>query len=688
MRKLTVGIAVSLILAGCGGGGSDSPNTATNTSSGSSPPPSAPPTNTAPAKTPSITFLVNRNEINEFQTSIVTWTVTDATSCNGAESLSGSQPLNSSKQVMYREGTQTFELTCTGTGGTTTKSVTVKGIQPVFDFAGAWYPAAAQSIKEGYDGTIVGSFYNQIKIGTNQRYGIALTGWGFKGWDYKGNETATVGMALFEPDQNGLLRLATNKYISDSNTYGGASVIVADVDKDNYQDIILVSHNETPILAKPTIVYFGSSNGNYRKTVSSETMAAHDAKLVSNKILTSVVNGDPRNAYYDFNNGNLNPNYTKYLSYYHNNWFQLGNMSQTIISNRNGENVLVTAGGCRNPSPDSCDRVINTFTFNGVDISRPTPYQTITPYLSTVPKLQSVVSMDGKGQTHVYRVWSLDLNNDGNMDVLSAQSMWHQDSNTHPVGLQILINDGNNNLVDQTSKLNFVMDTDQETLDPSPSFIDIDNSGIPTLFFANMAMNTPGKHSNYMLLNDGTGRLHVAIHDQFYNASDKVYNVIRSRGYKFPINNPSVTWQLPKFIVVPQQDGSVNFLAEIKTNFKNTNPETGMQQNTHLFVNVGINYNPTIDYIENVQVLDRNFSKKMRTWAGNDTFTDKNASIGTSIDGGRGFNTVKYNNPSNEYTVTKNSNGTYRITSNANNIDDTLTRIHNIVFTDKTITLE
>ncbi|NDA17116.1 MAG: hypothetical protein EBY99_05495, partial [Burkholderiaceae bacterium] len=242
--------------------------------------------------------------------------------------------------------------------------------------------------------------------------------------------------------------------------------------------------------------------------------------------------------------------------------------------------------------------------------------------------------MDGKGQTHVYRVWSLDLNNDGNIDVLSAQSMWHQDSNTHPVGLQILINDGKNNLVDQTAKLNFVMDVDQETLDPSPSFIDIDNSGIPTLFFANMAMNTPSKHSNYMLLNDGTGRLHVALHDQFYNLTDRVYKILQGRGYKFPINNPSVNWQLPKFIVVPQKDGGVNFLAEIKTNFKNTNPETGLQQNTHLFVNVGLNYNATIDYIENVQVSDRNFSKKMRTWAGNDTFTDKNATIGATIDGG------------------------------------------------------
>lgn len=687
MRKLTVGIAVSLILAGCGGGGSDSPNTATNTSSGSSPPPSAPPTNTTPAKTPSITFSVNRNEINEFQTSTVTWTVADATSCNGAESLSGSQPLNSSKQVSYREGTQTFELTCTGTGGTTTKSVTVKGVQPVFDFAGAWYPAAAQSIKEGYDGTIVGSFYNQIKIGSNQRYGIALAGWGFKGWDYKGNETAIVGMALFEPDQNGLLRLATNKYISDSNTYGGASVIVTDVNKDTYQDIVLVSHNETPIVPRPNTVYFGSSTGAFNKQITTETMAAHDAKLISNKILTSVVTGHPRNAYYEISNGTINATFTNNLSYYQNNYLQLGNMSQTVISNTIGKQALVTAGGCKSTT-GNCERTINTFNFSGVDITETVPKQTIVPYLSSLPRLQNVVSMDGKGQTHVYRVWSLDLNNDGNMDVLSAQSMWHQDSNSHPVGLQILINDGNNNLVDQTSKLNFVMDTDQETLDPSPSFIDIDNSGIPTLFFANMAMNTPTKHSNYMLLNDGTGRLYVAIHDQFYSVSDKVYNVIRTRGYKFPINNPSVTWQLPKFIVVPQQDGSVNFLAEIKTNFKNTNPETGMQQNTHLFVNVGLNYNPTLDYIENVNVLDRNNSRKMRTWAGNDTFTDKNASIGTTIDGGRGFNTVKYNNPSSEYTVTKNTNGTYRITSSTNNIDDTLTRIHNVVFTDKTITLE
>jgi hypothetical protein len=113
-----------------------------------------------------------------------------------------------------------------------------------------------------------------------------------------------------------------------------------------------------------------------------------------------------------------------------------------------------------------------------------------------------------------------------------------------------------------------------------------------------------------------------------------------------------------------------------------------MEQNTHLFVNLMTNYNPTYDFVKDVIVSDRNNSQKMRTWAGNDTFYDKNAVRGTTIDGGKGFNKVQYSDASTNYTIVKNNNGTYRITSSSNNIDDTLTRIQNIVFTDKTITLE
>lgn len=677
MNRVTVGAAVSLILAGCGGGGDG----------GSTSPTSVGPSGTSSTKSPVITLSASRTQINEVQTSRISWSVTDATSCTGGGSLSGTLSTNGTTLVSYSKGERTFEVKCTGSGGTSTKSVTVSGNPAFMDFAGAWYPATPDSLKDGYDGTIVGSFYNQVKIGNDNNYGIAVTGWGFKGWDSTSKETAKVNMALFEPQSNGLLRIATQKYISDPITNGGASVIIADVNKDQYQDIVLISHNETPIAPRASVVFFGSNNGTYSKRFTSDSLSAHDAQFLDDKVLTSVVTGHPRNAYYNFVNGDLNPSYTQNISYYNSNFLQLGNMSQTFISNKEGNKVLVTGGGCRHTT-GACERTINTFSFDGNDITNTAPKQIVKPYLSTLAKYSSVNSSDGTGQTHVYRVWSLDLNKDGNKDVLSAQSMWHPESRTYPVALQVLINDGQNNLSDQSENLAQNLSTEKDKFDPSPSFIDIDNSGIETLFFANVAMNETTKHSNYVLLNDGTGKLHVALHDEFYAMTDSVLSIMKDKGYSFPVNNPDKSWQVPKFIVVPQQDGSVNFLAEVKTNHKNTNPDTGVSQNTHLFVNVQLNYNPAQDYSKQVVIKDRNYSKQMRTWAGDDEFLDKNAVPGTKIDGGQGTNKVIYSGVSSSYTVTKQNDGSYRVVSNTNNIDDTLIRMHNIVFSDKTITLE
>ena len=264
--------------------------------------------------------------------------------------------------------------------------------------------------------------------------------------------------------------------------------------------------------------------------------------------------------------------------------------------------------------------------------------------------------------------------------------MWNSNTNSFPVALQVLQNNGSNVFVDKTDALATDITNDGSNIDPSPSFIDIDNTGIPAMFFTVMTFQNTDKHSNYVVLNDGTGKFHVALHDEFTTVADNIFKLLVTKGYKFPVSNPNKSWMLPKFIVVPQTDGTLNFLAEVKTTSQN--PDTGVTQVTHLFVNVPFSYNPTNDFTKNISVSDRNNSKKIRTWAGDDTINDQNAVTGTRIDGGLGKNKVTYSSSSTNYNVIKNNDGSYRVTNTANNIDDTLVRIHNIVFTDKTITLE
>ena len=117
----------------------------------------------------------------------------------------------------------------------------------------------------------------------------------------------------------------------------------------------------------------------------------------------------------------------------------------------------------------------------------------------------------------------------------------------------------------------------------------------------------------------------------------------------------------------------------------------GIWVTQNIFVNVPVNISITTDFTQNITVSDRNNSMKMRTWAGNDVFYDINAnSKPTTIDGGLGLNKVIYSGSSSQYIVSRNTNGTTSVVSSNSapiQINDTLTNIQQIQFTDKTITL-
>lgn len=81
----------------------------------------------------------------------------------------------------------------------------------------------------------------------------------------------------------------------------------------------------------------------------------------------------------------------------------------------------------------------------------------------------------------------------------------------------------------------------------------------------------------------------------------------------------------------------------------------------------------------------------MRTWAGNDVFYDTNANSNTTkIDGGLGTNKVIYSGSSAQYSVSRNTNGTATVISLSSapiQVNDTLTNIQQIQFSDKTLSL-
>lgn len=181
--------------------------------------------------------------------------------------------------------------------------------------------------------------------------------------------------------------------------------------------------------------------------------------------------------------------------------------------------------------------------------------------------------------------------------------------------------------------------------------VDIDNSGIKTLLLAGdpaANINTE-RQSNYILLNDGTGKLYAGLHTQYSNYSNDIN----------------------QFIPLLNKDKSISFI--------------GVSKSYDLY-SLDISYNPTRDFNENISIVDRNNSKIIRTWAGNDVIYDTNANLSsTKIDGGFGIDRAVYSQAREKYSTLIGADG---IHIKGAGLDDTLLNIERIKFSDKIIAFD
>lgn len=120
MKNLSTYILVStFILASCGGGGGGG--------GGSTP---TPPSNPAPV----VNFSASSSSVATGATVTLTWSSSNATSCTasvsaGSATFTGTKGTSGTEDVAVGYGTNTFNLSCTGSGGTSSKTVSVDGTQ-------------------------------------------------------------------------------------------------------------------------------------------------------------------------------------------------------------------------------------------------------------------------------------------------------------------------------------------------------------------------------------------------------------------------------------------------------------------------------------------------------------------------------------------------------------------------------
>jgi hypothetical protein len=535
---------------------------------------------------------------------------------------------------------------------------------------------------------LANQFHGLIKLASGD-YGLVVTGWGFSGWPSTLSVPAKVDIALLAPNGGGGLSVQTSKFISNPTTNGGGSVIVADINGDGRQDIVLLAHNESPFVVEPSIAYLANASGSYDKLVLSDLVMAHGASL-------AYVNGAPiifSNTFTADNGGNSvsgalsNPVYTFGSSVKISTSLQLnglGGMTSALVAMPSGQYVFAVGDAPVVVGGKHVDMSINIYRYDPKtgDVTSTTPTQVITPYLSTLPEFDNFpADIVGPGVTHVSRLWSLDLNKDGYGDILAGQSMWSQAHPDFPSALQVLLNKGDGTFFDYTKKLNPDMSLMTAEMDYNPQFIDLDGSGIETLLFSgSTSYNAAARQSDYVLLNDGTGRLYVAMHNQFSSLAERVAGYL---GLNFDQNSTPA-----RFIALPRADGSLDFVAEVMTTSYNSDVKIDVA--AFQYVNVDLNYKPATDFTTAVTITDRNHSALMRTWAGNDTVYDANGAAKATIDGGLGQDTIVYSGTRAQYGVTINADGSVLVVSKASGIpqvSDTLKNFETFKFADVTLKL-
>ena len=562
--------------------------------------------------------------------------------------------------------------------------------KPVMSSAGVWIPVEDKAaLSSQYNGQLANTFHALVRLPSGD-YGMVITGWGYSGWPPALKAAAKVSVTFLAPDSSGNLSIRTPDFIADPVTNGGGSAIVADFNGDGRQDIVLLAHNESPFSVHPSTVYMANAKGSFDKVVLQDKVMAHDASLafVGGKpvIFTSSFTGDSDGNQFD--GALVNPSYSYdngfVVSAESKNVRSLGGMSSTLVTSKNDSYSFAVGDAPVMKDGKQVGFSIEIYPYDPKtgDVPSRTPAQIITPYLSTLPEYKDFpADIVGPGVAHVYRLWSLDLNKDGYGDLLAGQSMWSQKNPNFPSALQILINRGDGSFGDATVALNPDMKLSTNEMDYNPQFIDLDNSGIETLLFAgSMSWSSMARQSDYVLLNDGTGRLHIGLHDEFFSLAEQVLTFL-----KISFNSQSTP---PRFVAVPQKDGSLDFIAEVPTSVYDETLKIGVSAYT--FVNVDLSFNPTTDYKKNVTITDRNGSALMRTWAGDDVVDDKNGASKAHVDGGLGTDMAVYSGSLSQYRVVKNPDHSVSVVSRmpmARPVSDTLVRFETLKFADQTVSI-
>ena len=504
-------------------------------------------------------------------------------------------------------------------------------------------------------------FYGQLEVGETKSPSIVLAGWAFAGWDNKVH--IPVSIKLFSEGANGLMSDATERFITKPMINGAGAVVISDFNRDGSDDIFLPAHNESPFINTSSTAFLSNSSGVFKPISVSDSTMSHSGLLgrLDNQSTIVTAGYGGKDPYYQFN-VSTNSFDVKYWGNTHSGSIY-GSSAITWDMDADGKEELLIGDFKTGPgydfSPTKPTKFVVYRLTDGSLQSRPA---FISDLWFDQPKYsnQSLVS-DFSGLSHNYRVWVDDFNQDSKPDVLLGVGVW----TAGPAGwqrsqLQMLQNQGNLSFIDATARLNPAFDESLSSIDYSMQAVDLDGSGIKSyLMGTGHTLDDFKNQSNYVLLNDGSGTLHVGLHSEFSEWS-------KERGFARP----------GKYIPYRNKKGGLDYLL------------IGADDNVY---NVEVDYRPAVDFREDLQIKARNSSKNLRSWAGDDKVWDAESNGQTSIDLGSGLDYAIYSGQISEYVISRSGNAVsvvYRGSSNKPSVSDLLINVERAGFADRSIAFD
>jgi hypothetical protein len=544
--------------------------------------------------------------------------------------------------------------------------------------AGTWIWTTA-SVPGGI-GWGVAAFWGVARLGASGREGVVLSGWSTGGGPPA--EPYDVDLAVLAQQPDGTLRLATAEVVDAPRTHGSGAVLVADFNEDGRDDVFLPAHNESPFAPRSSVALLSRADGTLHAVEVGDSVEDHGSSVVT-------IGGKPTVLAANFalsSPSSPNPIYT----YDGNGGFAINSLAGFVSAmsataadlDGDGRAEIIYSQLSQGRGQD-----INQWNFwyrfeNGKlagDAQRlPMPY-------FDDPKYADLVS-DWPVKTHTPRIWTDDVNHDGRPDLLAGAMAWSGAIGVQGSVLQIYLNRGNMVFTDETDSLNpdwMRRGGEDHTL----RMADIDGSGIDTYFVSGesyCAASIPADrcHANYVVVNDGSGRLHVALHDEFVNVGRAINAFVRST-YGRPYLALQDDAQLPRIIAYQADDGRINFLGVV-------NVTASVGDNRFSFrsalVNLPLRIDLAAQYRKPITVRDRNGSRIIRTFAGDDVI-HAGSSGACTVDGGAGTDTVVYGGQRGRYTVARAANGWTVTDGTGVECADTLRNVEVLRFSDGDVPL-